>query len=354
MKKLAIIEPFYKGSHKYWLDQILERSKADIKTLTKPGVHWKWRVQQSSLIFCAEELADRDIIFTTNMVNLAAWSGINRHHLKDKELYHYFHENQLTYPSENKYERSFYGFFDINNAVCADKVFFNSTYHKDVFLEAIEVLSKKLPEKLPSYLIDNIDSKSRVLPVGIDCQKIVGAKVTTTNKSPLILWNHRHEYDKNPELFFETLISFFKKGLDFRLVVLGAEAKNGPDIFHKAKELLKPVTLHWGYTNSFEEYCDWLWKADIAPVTSLHDFFGISVLEAALCENHLLLPKANAYPDHFPVEEFSDHYYHNAEDFASKLETLITEKNFQCHRSSQVPYQYDWPQVVDQFDSLFI
>lgn len=353
MKKLAIIEPFYKGSHKYWLDQICEKSKHEILTFTKPGVHWKWRVQQSSLLFNEEILHEVDTIITTNMVNLSAWAGNNRKLSAKKELVHYFHENQLTYPTQNKQERSFYGFFDINNAMCADRVLFNSYFHKKSFLEGIDRLSSQLPDKLPKNLINEIDKKSSILPIGLNCMKILQYKIESSNEVPIVLWNHRHEFDKNPELFFETLIDLFEEGLKFHLVVLGAESKNSPAIFQKAHEKLKEIILHWGYTQNFEEYCQWLWKSDIAPTTSNHDFFGISVLEAALCQNHLILPKKNAYPDHFPLESFSEHYYTDKEDFKFKLKNLITQRDYQFIDSSTIPLQYEWEQIIPQFDQYF-
>ena len=39
--------------------------------------------------------------------------------------------------------------------------------------------------------------------------------------TPLILWNHRWEYDKNPEEFLQALLRLDEQGLDFRLAILG-------------------------------------------------------------------------------------------------------------------------------------
>ena len=112
-----------------------------------------------------------------------------------------------------------------------------------------------------------------------------------SDQPPLILWNHRWEYDKNPEEFFRALFALQEQGIEFELAVLGESYKKHPPIFSEAKTRLAEQIVHWGYAESFAEYAKWLWRADILPVTSIHDFFGISVVEAIYCGCTPLLPK---------------------------------------------------------------
>ena len=172
--------------------------------------------------------------------------------------------------------------------------------------------------------------------------------------NPLIVWNHRWEYDKNPQEFFETLFTLRERVIDFNLVVLGERTGKYPAIFDQAASLLKEQIVHWGYAESFEEYARWLWKADILPVTSNQDFFGGSVVEAIYCDCFPILPNRLAYPEHIPKEIRRDYLYEEGE-LEFRLEAAI--ENVMMLR--QVDYQsmvkkYDWDEQIDQYDSNFI
>jgi glycosyltransferase involved in cell wall biosynthesis len=354
-KKILLIEPFYKGSHKYWADKLKELSGHDITLATRNGVFWKWKFMESELLSRLPENHNYDIILGSNMLNLAPWAGQNRNSLKNTTLVSYFHENQLTYPDQNdgNNKNAFFGFHNISTAICADKVLFNSEFHKQDFIAAIKIFSKKIPDKVPDIDIENIQKKSSVLGVGINTDNFLNMKTPPKNNRPLILWNHRWEFDKNPEDFFNALIELSKKGLEFDLAMLGHAPKKLPEIFETAKKDLEGHIVAWGAVETFSEYAKWLWRADILPVTSNHDFFGISVLEAALCRTKLLLPKRNAYPDHFPIKEFPELYYDSQEEFCIKLTSLIQkseELEVELEKCQNIARAFDWKNIIKQFD----
>src|SRR5690606_5307312 len=116
----------------------------------------------------------------------------------------------------------------------------------------------------------------------------------------VLLWNHRWEHDKNPALFFNTLTTLQDYGIDFRLVILGEQYDKAPKEFAQAKETFGDKILHYGYAESLKDYVYWMYHADILPVTSYHDFFGASVVEALACDVVPLLPQRLAYPEHLP------------------------------------------------------
>jgi len=194
--------------------------------------------------------------------------------------------------------------------------------------------------------------KSEVLHLGLDLKRFEDFRSSDKEKQSeaTILWNHRWEYDKNPEEFFETLFEVKKKEIGFKLVVLGEQNDVNPPIFDEAKEKLKDEILHWGYADSFDDYAKWLWRADILPVTSNQDFFGGSVIEAMYCDCFPLLPNRLAYPEHLP-EELDREFLYEEGELPARLETAIES----VMGIRQVDYQsivkkYDWKELIEKYD----
>ena len=87
-----------------------------------------------------------------------------------------------------------------------------------------------LPDYQEIQNIQFIKQKSSVLHLGLDLKKFDNHKTNYEGATPIILWNHRWEYDKNPESFFNTLFDLDKKGIEFSLVVLGESYEEYPEI----------------------------------------------------------------------------------------------------------------------------
>lgn len=354
-KKILFIEPFYKGSHRYFLDNLESRSQHKITTLTKNGVFWKWKFLESSIANTLGPDHEFNIIMGSNMLDLATWAGINRQNIGRAKLVLYFHENQLTYP-ENKTQNSnnaFFGYKNLTSCFAADHVIFNSDFHRKSFMKAGKKLSKKLPSSISNNYFEKLKLDSSVVPVGIDTTRFETYKESHTNEVPVLLWNHRWEFDKNPELFLKTLIDLKKEEVEFKLIMLGSAPKKLMPIFDEAKEVLSENIIQWGRVSSFEEYAKFLWMADILPVTSNHDFFGVSVLEALTCHTRLLLPKRCAYPDHFPVETYPNWYYEDDGGFKSKLRELIQNESSRALNIEDIKVagNYSWEHVITKFDN---
>jgi len=118
--------------------------------------------------------------------------------------------------------------------------------------------------------------------------------------SPLVIaWNHRWEYDKQPEVLFQTLRELHDAGIDFRVVLLGECFAEVPPEFAAAQGWLQAAgkIAHWGYALSKAEYWSLLRSADVVLSTAAHEFFGVSVVEAVMAGCYPLCPGALAYPE---------------------------------------------------------
>ena len=169
-----------------------------------------------------------------------------------------------------------------------------------------------------------------------------------TKKTKTILWNHRWEYDKNPEQFFETLIQLKKENIPFNLIIAGESNSKYPAIFDNMVPKLKSNIIHLGFANSAEEYKELLLQSDILPVTSIQDFFGISILEAIACGIYPLLPNRLVYPEHIPEDDKINHLYNGYADLYCKLKALLLTDALSFDNSWVE--KYSWPKVAPIYD----
>lgn len=363
--KILIVEPFFSGSHQVWAEGYKNHSNHHIKIISLPGRHWKWRMHGGAISLAKQFKAlnwKPDLILATDMLDLSVFLALCKKEIKNTPVAIYFHENQLTYPwSSNdpdvKLKRdNHYAFINYTSALAADAIFFNSKYHRNSFLEALPDFLNQFPDHSEKDLINTIKNKSEVLLLGMNLKKLEASQeVSNENDVPVILWNHRWEYDKNPDLFFESLFQIQEEKIPFQLIVLGDSYSKQPKIFNKAKTLLKEQLIHFGYADSYITYSNYLWQADIAPVTSHQDFFGGSVVEAIYCNCFPILPNRLAYPQHIPEKEKGAIFYEQDAYFYSLLKKTIIN-----HTPDQLPNtlsnfvaRYDWSILAPEYDLRF-
>ena len=305
-----------------------------------------------------ESEVDHDLIVATDMLDVAAFKGLCSS-AANVPIALYMHENQLTYPfSKRDTDKlqgrdNHYGFINYTSCLAADRVFFNSSYHLNSFLKEVENMLARFPDHQERWTVDHLKAKSEVLSIGLDLKDMVGAPRSERDGHAVILWNHRWEHDKNPEEFFHALMELKEEGIAFELVVLGAAFKGTPEIFEIAKYKLSDRILNWGFCESRAEYQHFLQLSDILPVTSLHDFFGISVIEAMACGVTPLLPNRLAYPEHLDEGQAANHIYDSGE-FKERVRNMIIEHNQSAKRyKNKKVEQYDWRIKAPEYDAVF-
>ena len=356
--KILYIEPFYSGSHKHWIDAYKKYSCHSIDIISLPGSKWKWRMHGAAITL-AEEYNQKnkayDLILCSDFLNLPVFISQSKDRLINTPISMYFHENQASYPWSPKdrdveLKRDFhYYYINQTSSLASDWNFFNSEYHLKSYLDGLKRYLNKMPDNKNINTVKQIEDKSSILHIGCDLLKFDKSKVRAENKKPIILWNHRWEFDKNPELFFKTLIKLKENKFEFSLIILGENYSNSPDIFYDVKKDLSDEIIHIGYCSSFEEYKDWLWRADILPVTSIQDFFGISIIEATYCNTYPILPDRLSYTELFKKEQNPHLFYRTDTQLYNKIRDAI--KNYtKLTYYRDISEIYDWSIMTPKYD----
>uniref|UniRef100_A0A3Q2NT89 tRNA-queuosine alpha-mannosyltransferase n=1 Tax=Fundulus heteroclitus TaxID=8078 RepID=A0A3Q2NT89_FUNHE len=403
---VLLVEAFYGGSHKQLID-LLKENVDGCSVFTLPAKKWHWRARTAALYFsqtipaCSSYRA----LFSSSVLNLCELVALRPDLARLKKVL-YFHENQLVYPVRKDQERDFqYGYNQVLSCLVSDVVVFNSRFNMESFLSSIPSFMKKIPDHRPKDLDRLIRPKCVVLSYPVQLpdissllpehklrrlrrpaatsqsdRRIVTSQTNQQQTSrckedpveslseprsvptpvqhpepvdqadPLhIVWPHRWEHDKNPELFFSTLIKLKEKQLDFKLSVLGETFTDVPEIFSSSQRLLQSHILNWGFLSSKDQYLKVLCDADVVVSTARHEFFGVAMLEAVHCGCFPLCPKALVYPEIFPDQ----YLYSTPEQLCKRLQELCKRPDLARRHVIMVDTSlYSWTSLKTQFKGL--
>ena len=362
--KILLLEPFMGGSHRQWAEAYQEYSKHAISILGLQGRHWKWRMYGGA-VSLAKQFMESDIspdlILATDMLDLTTFLALTRLRTHQIPVCLYFHENQITYPWSPTDKdvaagrNNQYGFINYTSALAADRICFNSDFHREAFLSALPAFLRQFPDHREAQNTELLREKSEILPLGLNLNQFNELAERPKPREAVLLWNHRWEYDKDPDLFFRTLYQLAKEDLPFKLIVLGRDYHKMPPIFAEAKEKLKNRILHFGYAEDKKTYGQWLKVADILPVTNQQDFFGGSIVEAIYCGCYPILPDRLAYPEHIPEAFRTRHLYQSPTELLVKLRSAILSIQ-EIRQDKSYPNfvgHYDWSILAPRYDDFF-
>ena len=355
--KILVLEPYYGGSHKTFLKGIQAHLPIDFTLLTLPARKWKWRMRLAAPYFAEKIITSGDnetfdAVLCSSFVDVATLRSLLPYPAGRLPFYTYFHENQFVYPVQKEDERDFhFGLTNLTTALASDRVGFNTQYNLQTFLTGVERILKICPDMKLKGVIEKIKRKSSVLYPGIDFSHIDAIVPTQTTKSeaPVIVWNHRWEHDKNPKLFFKTLLKLDEQNIDFRLIIVGQSFKRQPAIFSEAQERLQHKIIHYGFVESREEYGRLLKMGDIIVSTAKHEFYGISVIEAVRAGCHPLLPARLSYPELFPAQ----YLYEDGKLFSRLKSRLEDPGRLDKSRGKDLTERFSWPVLKEKYLEWF-
>lgn len=368
--KILLISPYHGGSHQAWAEGLQKHSRHDVAWLTLPDRFWKWRMHGGAVTLARRFLTGGtvrpDVVLATDMLDLSTFAALTRHKLGPTPLVLYMHENQLTYPlpadgATGPMRRQLgerdrhYAFVNYVSMLTADLVLFNSHYHRDSFFAALPNFLKHFPEYNELGTVDDLRRKSEVLPVGVEFGRLTTGyqPPATSHQSPLIVWNQRWEYDKNPGAFFAALYGLVTEGVPFRLALCGQQFGQRPSTFNTALSRLSEQIIHVGYADA-DLYRRLLWEAAVTVSTAHHEFFGISILEAVGCQTFPILPHRLSYPELIPEPYHLRCLYENQGGLVQRLRwalTHVVEAQEMAVRLATAVQIYDWSYVAPRYDA---
>jgi len=356
MARILFVEPFYGGSHRAFLDGLVAHSSHDIETLTLPEGEWRRRMRRGAqeLATAVDEVCGAfDALIMSDMLDLPVFLALTRPRFERTPVMAYFHENQFTYPRVRGTKfNSWFGQVNYLTAMAADMVAFNSEFHRQDFLGALRALSGQPNNWLMTEAIGAIEAKSMVLPVGVELSWLDGVRPSNRDSGPpVVLWNHRWEFDKAPEMFERGLGALADEGVPFEVIIAGEPGDNPSDALHRARERLGGRVRHFGYAESREDYGRLLWQSDIVVSTTRHEFFGVGMVEAMYAGCVPCAPNRYNYPALVPVEHRAACLFDDEAGFVARLRQLLTNERPEAAAFRKSAERFAWPTAVSEWDA---
>ncbi|QYG94775.1 DUF3524 domain-containing protein [Iamia sp. SCSIO 61187] len=330
--RVLLVEPWLTGSHQAWAEGFARRSAHEVHVVAHDGAYWRWRLRGGALTLAerAAEVVEAhgppDVVLASSMLDVAAFGGHSRAWLGSTPVALYLHETQparaaLTgEPIDDDM-----AYRNWTSMVAADHVFVNSAFHRDALFGALPELLARPPDQRHDHLLADVQARTSLLPVGVDVGAVAGDHPERDDDgAPIVLWSHRWDHDKAPELFFRALRRLDHEGLAFRVALAGANARADPREFIEAEERFGSRLVHAGHLPR-DEYVRLLGRSAIVVSTAVHEFFGVAMVEAMAAGAVPLLPRALSYPEIVP-RRFHDAVLYGAYgDMVRRLRTLLED-----------------------------
>lgn len=368
--RVLILSAYNTASHKAWQEGLTALfPEWDWTILSLPGRYFSWRIRGNPLSWAfgkdrPQLDAQYDVILATSMVDLATLQGMVPN-IAQTPCILYFHENQFAYPKSQRQHTSIEPqMVNLYAALSAQSLVFNSRYNRDSFLLGVEALLNKMPDEVPNGLTEILKNKSRVLPVGIDTSFFDEA-IHSINNAPSratrswstqplkLVWNHRWEYDKGPEILAEVIQQIDQRSLPIAVSILGQRFRQIPDSLKAIIHSPPPCLVRSEPLDSRHAYQDYLKQQDVVLSTAIHEFQGLAMLEATAAGCIPLAPTRLAYPEvlspAFLYPSDDGHVANEAHSIIARLQHWI-----ECGLPDHCDvHSYQWSALKPAYQELF-
>ena len=307
---VLLLSPYDAESHKIWREGLVNAlPEFRWSVLTMPARHFSWRIRGNAMHLAVqiENLGKSfDLVVATSMTDLATLKGLSPQ-LSNTPAVLYFHENQFEYPITRRAHKSLEPVMvTLFSAMAANCICFNSRYNCETFFSGTQQLLNKFPDFVPKDILARLQRKSKIQAVPLSNDIYLAAnrgRVPRERSTSQIVWNHRWEYDKGPERLL-SLVRALPRSKRYTFNIIGQQFSQAPEVFDDIKSELacRGWLGHWGYIESRQAYIALLQKSHMVLSTALHDFQGLSVLEATALGCLPVVPDRLAYREFIPAQ----------------------------------------------------
>ena len=325
--KALLLSGYHALSQQAWAEFLVHScTHYQWQTIALPARFFAWRMRGAPLSLSAQNdpllHQHYQLLVATSSIDLAVVQSIYPT-LRQVPSILYFHENQFAYPTDNQPKAVIdWQMVNLYAALRADALVFNSDYNRQSFLSGVAALMKKLPDLVPQHLCTGLAHKAQVMPVAIAAPR-PGRAQEPTGATWRLLWNHRWEWDKGPELLLAIVAQLAACNFPFKLILTGQQFRTIPAALRELCARFPDYLEQSGYIESREDYRALLQHCDIVLSTAIHEFQGIAIMEAVSHGCVPLLPDRLSYPEFFAQSyryQHSDSIEQQAASAVSRLQ----------------------------------
>jgi len=358
---IALVVPWYGGSHKSWADAVVRYSRHHVRLVSHPAEHWRWRIAGGPVTL-AEQLevaypgaVRPDVVVVSSLTDVSALCGLARHVVGEASIVVYQHESQLLYPRsphQSKEPADEAGSMaEWRSMVASDEVWFNSAFHRNAYLNAAKVRFTSIATTPGhEHLIDGIAAKASVLPVAVEMADIVARPLSPTVE-PLVLFNQRWDDDKRPGAVMAALDDVARSGAAFRVALAGPRSEHA-----RRPRLGAALSARVVHDESADRsvYAQLLHAADVVVSDAVHEFFGVSIVEAIAAGCVPILPARQNYPN---LVAGLPRFLHHGHDLVPRLRATLdslsaptAELTTELAKIMLLARSHEASLVIDDFD----
>ncbi len=348
-----LVNPWHRGSHRRWAEGYAAASGHAVRLVALEGAAWRWRLQAGA-IPVAEALTDAwraegppDVLLVSGMVDTAVLLGLLRPPPSTRVVV-YQHESQVARPRPDQPEARDAVLAQWRGWLAADEIWFATEWHRAEALRGLVRFAEAQPGPEITRTIRMMAERTTIVPVGVDLEAFTPA--VGDDGPPVVLWSHRWEPDKEPEVFAAAVDRLADDGVPFRLALAGAFGDaGGSPVFdhlleHHGERIVASVPL------DRDAYVSAVRSADVVVSTAAHEFFGVSVVEALAAGSVPVVPDRLSYPE--LLGEHAGLAYPDR-GFGSALRAAVTDLAVARERSAGLAAsmrRFDWAVVAPEMD----
>lgn len=348
--RALLLSAYDAASHRRWREGLTEQlSEVDWTVRCLPPRHFAWRIRGNPLSWWADPGIRKSfqVLVATSMVDLSSLRGLIPVLARVPTLL-YFHENQFAYPRSSRQSSLLEAqMVQLYAALSAQALVFNSGYNRDTFLDGVETLLARFPDQVPAGVVEHLANRSRVLPVGLEVATHAAAAPA---REPLkLVWNHRWEQDKGPDRLLAFLQALDRRGLAFRISVLGQQFRRQPPAFATIQDQFGDRLDAFGHEPDRNRYRQRLAESHLVLSTALHEFQGLAVQEAVALGCRPLVPDRLAYR-----EQYADPFRYPSHPDDGAAEALAMAAQVSTALAEAVPdlSHLDWRPLAKEYRAV--